>query len=123
MANKHRGYVPIDIGGETAYLRYNFEALATLDERLAPLGTSFLGALQNGLNFHVLRLALLVGLSNPANPRGAAKLIRKLDLTKVDYYLDRIFDALEAAELIKRGSEEANGEDDEDAGEDDEGEA
>ena len=120
MANKHRGYVPIEIGGETAYLRYNFEALATLDERLAPLGTSFLGALQNGLNFHVLRLALLVGLSNPANPRGAAKLIRKLDLTKVDYYLDRILDALEAAELIKKGSEEAS---DEDAGEDDEGEA
>lgn len=118
MANKHRGYVPIEIGGETYQLRYDFNALAQLDQRL---GQSFFKVLSEGnIGFHVIREALVAGLSNPANGRGAAtKALQHLEVAKVDYYIDKIFEGLEAAGLIK--PKDAEGE--ADAGGDDEGEA
>lgn len=117
--NRHRGYVPIEIGGETYRLRYDFNALAQLDQRL---GQSFLNALiSGGISFYVIREALVAGLSNPMNGRGATKILNRLEVDKVDYYLDRIFDALEAAGLIK--SKDAEESDEDDDGDDDEGEA
>jgi len=118
MANKHRGYVPIEIGGETYQLRYDFNALAQLDQRL---GQSFFKVLSEGnIGFHVIREALIAGLSNPANGRGAAtKAIQQLEVAKVDYYIDKIFEGLEAAGLIK--PKDAEGDDT--GGESDEGEA
>ena len=103
MSNRLRGYIPIEIGGETYQLRYDFDSLARLDHRL---GRSFLQTLvEGGISFHVVREALLAGLSNPMNTRGVAKVIRKLDVGKIDYYLDCIFDALEAAGVLKSASE------------------
>jgi len=118
MANKHRGYVPIEIGGETYQLRYDFNALAQLDQRL---GQSFFKVLSEGnIGFHVIREALIAGLSNPANGRGAAtKAIQNLDVTRFDYYIDKVFEGLEAAGLIK--PKDAEGDDT--GGESDEGEA
>jgi len=118
MANKHRGYVPIEIGGETYQLRYDFNALAQLDQRL---GQSFFKVLSDGnIGFHILREALIAGLSNPANGRGAAtRALRDLEVARIDYYIDKIFEGLEAAGLIK--PKDAEGE--ADAGGDDEGEA
>jgi len=118
MANRHRGYVPIEIGGETYQLRYDFNALAQLDQRL---GQSFFKVLSEGnIGFHVIREALVAGLSNPANGRGAAtKALQHLEVAKVDYYIDKIFEGLEAAGLIKP----KDAEDDDTGGEDDEGEA
>ena len=118
MANKHRGYVPIEIGGETYQLRYDFNALAQLDQRL---GQSFFKVLSEGnIGFHVIREALIAGLSNPANGRGAAtKAIQQLEVAKVDYYIDKIFEGLEVAGLIKP----KDAEDDDTGGESDEGEA
>src|SRR5690606_28104103 len=117
MVNRHRGYVPIEIGGETYQLRYDFNALAQLDQRL---GQSFFKMLSEGnIGFHVIREALVAGLSNPANGRGAAtKALQHLEVAKVDYYIDKIFEGLEAAGLIKPNGPE-NGDE---AGEDDEGE-
>src|SRR5690606_37211406 len=118
MANKHRGYVPIEIGGETYQLRYDFNALAQLDQRL---GQSFFKVLSEGnIGLHVIREALVSGLSNPANGRGAAtKALQHLEVAKVDYYIDKIFEGLEAAGLIK--PKDAEGDDT--AGGDEEGEA
>jgi len=118
MANKQRGYIPIEIGGETYQLRYDFNALAQLDQRL---GQSFFKVLSEGnIGFHVIREALIAGLSNPANVRGAAtKAIQQLEVAKVDYYIDKIFEGLEAAGLIKP----KDAEDDDTGGESDEGEA
>lgn len=114
MANKHRGYVPIEIGGETYQLRYDFNALAQLDQRL---GQSFFKVLSDGnIGFHVIREALIAGLSNPANGRGAAtRALQHLEVSKVDYYIDKIFEGLEAAGLIrpKDAEDDAGGEDDE----------
>src|SRR5690606_14592411 len=118
MANKHRGYVPIEIGGETYQLRYDFNALAQLDQRL---GQSFLKVTSEGnIDFHVIREALVDGHSYPANGRGAAtKALQHLEVAKIDYYIDKIFEGLEAAGLIKP----KDAEDEDGAGEDDEGEA
>lgn len=100
MSNKQRGYIPIEIGGETYQLRYDFNALAQLDQRL---GQSFFKVLSEGnIGFHVIREALIAGLSNPGNSRGAAtKAIQNLDVTRFDYYIDKVFEGLEAAGLIK----------------------
>ncbi len=118
MANKHRGYVPIEIGGETYQLRYDFNALAQLDQRL---GQSFFKVLGEGnIGFHVIREALVAGLANPANGRGAAtRALQHLEVSKIDYYIDKIFEGLEAAGLIKP---QDAGDDDTDF-ESDEGEA
>lgn len=119
MANKHRGYVPIEIGGETYQLRYDFNALAQLDQRL---GQSFFRVLGEGnIGFHVIREALIAGLSNPANGRGAAtKALQNLDVTRFDYYIDKVFEGLEASGLIKPNGAEGEGYA---GGGDDEGEA
>lgn len=119
MANKQRGYVPIEIGGETYQLRYDFNALAQLDQRL---GQSFFKVLGEGnIGFHVIREALVAGLANPANGRGAAtRALQHLEVAKIDYYIDKIFEGLEAAGLIK--PQDAEGED-YTGGESDEGEA
>src|SRR5690606_16717425 len=107
-----------EIGGETYQLRYDFNALAQLDQRL---GQSFFKVLGEGnIGFHVIREALVAGLSNPANGRGAAtKALQHLEVAKIDYYIDKILEGLEAAGLIKPKA----GEDQDGAGEDDEGEA
>src|SRR5690606_35225286 len=117
MANRQRGYVSIEIGGETYQLRYDFNALAQLDQRL---GQAFFKMLSEGnIGFHVIREALVAGLSNPANGRGAAtRALRDLEVAKIDYYIDKIFEGLEAAGLIKPSDPESGDE----AGEDDEGE-
>ncbi len=118
MANKQRGYVPIEIGGETYQLRYDFNALAQLDQRL---GQSFFKVLGEGnIGFHVIREALVSGLANPANGRGEeTRALQHLEVAKVDYYIDKIFEGLEAAGLIK--PKDAEGDDT--GGESDEGEA
>jgi len=117
MANRHRGYVPIEIGGETYQLRYDFNALAQLDQRL---GQSFFKVLSEGnIGFHVIREALIAGLSNPANGRGAAtRALQHLEVARIDYYIDKIFEGLEAAGLIRPNNPESGDE----AGEGDEGE-
>jgi hypothetical protein len=57
---------------------------------------------EGNIGFHVIREALVAGLSNPANGRGAAtKAIQNLDVTRFDYYIDKVFEGLEAAGLIK----------------------
>ena len=117
MANQHRGYVPIEIGGETYQLRYDFNALAQLDQRL---GQSFVKMLSEGnIGFYVIREALAAGLSNPANGRGAAtKALQHLEVAKVAYYIDKIIEGLEAA-----GFKPKEAESEDTGGEDDEGEA
>src|SRR5690606_13073352 len=118
MANRHRGYVPIEIGGETYQLRYDFNALAQLDQRL---GQSFFKVLsERNIGFRVIREALVAGLANSDSGRGAAtKALQHLEVSKIDYYIDKIFEGLEAAGLIK--PQDYGGE--ADAGGDDEGEA
>jgi len=97
MANRQRGYVPIEIGGEEYYLRYDFQALARADQRL---NGSLLQALAQG-RFDAIEAALAVGLQNGYNPRNAvAQALKDLEVSEFGYYLDRILEALKAAGLI-----------------------
>ena len=95
--NRHRGYIPIEIGGEEYYLRYDFQALARADQRM---NGSLLQALAQA-RFDAIETALTVGLQNGYNPRNAVtEALRHLEVSKLAYYLDRILEALKAAGLI-----------------------
>lgn len=97
MANRQRGYVPIEIGGEEYYLRYDFQALARADQRL---NGSLLQALAQG-RFDAIETALAVGLQNGYNPRSAVtQALKDLEVSRFAYYMDRIMEALKAAGLI-----------------------
>ena len=97
MSNRHRGYVPIEIGGEEYYLRYDFQALARADQRM---NSSLLQALAQA-RFDAIETALTVGLQNGYNPRNAVtEALRHLEVSKLAYYLDRILEALKAAGVI-----------------------
>lgn len=100
--NKHRGYVPIEIDGEEYSLRLDFNALASLDQRL---GRSVLQALAEG-SFYAIQQCIAVGLQNPRNPRDAVKAVRKLDAAQLEYYVECIIAALEAAGVIKLEEED-----------------
>lgn len=104
MANRHRGYITIELDGEEYALRYDFDALARLDQRL---GQSFFKVLQEGnLGFHVIREALAAGLANPANGRGATKALRSLVPGEFDYYVEKVIEGLEAAGILKQADDE-----------------
>lgn len=103
--NLRRGYVPIEINGQELYLRLDFNALATADQRL---GGSALQALGTG-SLHVIREVLLAGLQNPMNDRKSLKVARNLDVREIEYYLEYIMEALEASGAIST-DEEAEGE-------------
>ena len=95
--NRHRGYVPIEIGGEEYYLRYDFQALARADQRM---NGSLLQALAQA-RFDAIETALTVGLQNGYNPRNAVtEALKHLEVSKLAYYLDRILEALKAAGVI-----------------------
>src|SRR5690606_39438511 len=97
MSNRQRGYVPIEIGGEEYYLRYDFQALARADQRL---NGSLLQALAQG-RFDAIEAALAVGLQNGYNPRNAvAQALKDLEVSAFGYYLDLILVALKAAAVI-----------------------
>lgn len=103
MVNKQRGYVTIEIGGQEYVLRYDFNALAQLEERLGQSIVEVLG--KGNIGFRFVREALIVGLRNPVNGRSAAEAANKLEPSKFSYYFSRIVDALIASGLLEESDD------------------
>ena len=109
MANRVRGEVEIEIGEETYTLRYDFNALASIDQRLADAHMPGLLAQfsQGQVNFFALREALWHGLPIQVRRRiSVAQLGEMMEPRKLVYYMDKLVEALEAAGFIGRAEEQ-----------------
>ena len=120
MANKARGFVEIELGGKTYEIRLGTNEMANLD---AALGRSFLSLLAEGqVGIHVLRQAIFEGLADYRRRHLGEKLTPQkvgamMEPAKLEYYADKIIEALEAAGWIKPEGEDeaaAKGDGDED---------
>lgn len=119
MANRQRGFVEIELGGKMYEIRLGTNEMANLD---AALGRSFLSILAEGqVGIHVLRQAIYEGLADYRRRNLGAKLTpqkigQMMEPAKLEYYADKIIEALEAAGWITpEGEDEAAAKGDGDA--------
>lgn len=103
MANKQRGFVEIELGGKTYEIRLGTNEMANLD---AALGRSFLSVLAEGqVGIQVIRQAIYEGLADYRRRNLGAKLTPQkvgamMEPAKLEYYADKLIEALEAAGWI-----------------------
>src|SRR5690606_36673789 len=120
MANRQRGFVENELGGKTYENRLGTNEMANLD---AALGTSCLGLRAAGkAGIHALRPAICEGRADYRRRNLGAKLTpqkigQMMEPAKLEYYADKIIEALEAAGWIAPEGEDeaaAKGDGDED---------
>ena len=105
MGNKHQGFVPFEINGEEHQLRLGFSQIAAADSQL---GTSSVNASMAGRVDAILTL-LTVGLNNPANGKGMARILRTaINRNEVNpiYAAERIAEALKASGVLGDGDDD-----------------
>lgn len=115
MANKQRGFVEIELGGKTYEIRLGTNEMANLD---AALGRSFLSILGEGqVGIQVIRQAIYEGLADYRRRNMREKLTPQkvgamMEPSKLEYYADKLIEALEAAGWIapEGETEEGDGE-------------
>lgn len=101
MANKHRGEVDIEIGGQTRILRYDMNALAELETDLdASVGTLF-----DDPGIRVMRHALYIGLKAGGMRRVTVNQVGNwMDFRHMEHYGEKLAEALALA--LGTGDEE-----------------
>lgn len=109
MSNPKRGYVLIELDGETYQLKLDFNAIASLDRQL---GRPFLDAFFEG-GFYPVQQAIAVGIANPRNIKEASKAVKRLEASKYAYYVETIMEALALSGIINLDDEESDVESDE----------
>src|SRR5690606_16458341 len=115
MANKHRGFVEIELGGKMYEIRLGTNEMANLD---AALGRSFLTILSEGqVGIHVIRQAIYEGLAdyrrrNMRENITPQKVGAMMEPAKLKYYADKLIEALEAAGWIDPETDEDDEESD-----------
>lgn len=116
MANKQRGFVEIELGGKVYEIRLGTNEMANLD---AALGRSFLSVLGEGqVGIQVIRQAIYEGLADYRRRNLGAKLTPQkvgamMEPAKLEYYADKLIEALEAAGWISPEVESGEGDGDE----------
>lgn len=105
MANNMRGEASIDFGGKTRLLRFDNNAICELEEIL---DCPFHKAHEKGMRF--LRAALYVGLAWQDRKLTLPRIGMLIDSEKVEYYMERIGEALNGAFGKKEDAQEGEGE-------------
>lgn len=115
MANKHRGFVEIELGGKMYEIRLGTNEMANLD---AALGRSFLSVLAEGqVGIQVIRQAIYEGLAEHRRRNMREKITPQkvgamMEPAKLEYYADKLIEALEAAGWIDPEADEDDEESD-----------
>lgn len=106
--NKRRGYVSVELGGETHKLKFDCNALALAEERLGQPMTEILTA--SGVGVRAIRECLYAGLSHEGPHLTPQRLGAMMEIQHLGYYAERISEALRAALGIEqKGAEPETG--------------
>lgn len=99
-----RGCVPIEIGGEDRTLKFDFNALAMLEERLnMPISKIFS---EEYMGIRAIREALYVGLVHADRRLTPQRVGNMMEPDKFDYYAEKIVEALTGALGVDEEGEE-----------------
>ena len=103
MANKHRGEVDIEIGGQVRVLRYDMNALAELE---TDLGAS-VGALFDDPGIRVIRQAIYTGLKAGGMRKVTVNQVGQwMNFQHMEHYGEKLAEALGLA--LGTGDEEVD---------------
>lgn len=93
--NKRRGYISVELGGETHKLKYDCNALALFEERMGQSITSILAT--GGASVRAIKEGLYAGLAHEGPQISPDRVGRMMELRQLGYYAERVTEALRMA--------------------------